>query len=240
MSKALLDYRVRVSPRGKNIRLRVTRQRGLEVIVPRGYDLDKVPGLLERKRKWVKAALDKAETLRKFFEPKPKWRLPIQIRLWALGTVWHITSRETDVSWVAVRDLGKDRLLIFGNIGNEQKCRAALMRWLMRQTRDHLIPRLQTISAKTRLRVMRVFVKRQKTRWASCSRHKTISLNVKLLFLPPSLVDYVMIHELCHVAVMNHSKEFWGLVRQHCPDFRKRDERLRDMWKVVPRWAMED
>jgi predicted metal-dependent hydrolase len=65
-------------------------------------------------------------------------------------------------------------------------------------------------------------------------------LNAKLLFLPPHLVEYAMIHELCHVAVMNHSQNFWGLVRRHCPDFRKRDERLRDMWKVVPRWAMED
>ena len=87
------------------------------------------------------------------------------------------------------------------------------------------------------LRYRGVYIKRQKTRWASCSKHGAISLNAKLLFLPLEIVDYAMIHELCHVAVMNHSKEFWDLVMRHCPDFRSRDNRLREMWKVIPRWA---
>jgi hypothetical protein len=116
-----LDYRVRVSPRAKNIRLRVSRQRGLEVIVPRDYDLDKVPSLLERKKRWVHEALERAAKLRKFFEPKPRWRLPTHIRFPATGAVWHVASRETDVSCVTVRKLGNDRLLIFGNIGDEKK-----------------------------------------------------------------------------------------------------------------------
>jgi predicted metal-dependent hydrolase len=235
-----LDYRVRVSPRAKNVRLKVSRQQGLEVIVPRGYDLDKVPGLLERKKRWVGEALERAAKLRKFFEPKPQWRLPTHVKFPATGVVWHVASKETDVSWVAARELGNGRLLIFGNIGDEKECRAALTRWLMRKTRAYLIPQLRSVSEKTHLRFKRVFVRRQRTRWASCSRHKTISLNAKLLFLPPRLVEYVMIHELCHIAVMNHSKDFWGLVQRHCPGFRERDAQLREMWKVVPRWAMSD
>ena len=107
----------------------------------------------------------------------------------------------------------------------------------MRQTRAHLIPRLQSIGLKTQLRYRRAYIKRQKTRWASCSKHKTISLNAKLLFLPPEIVDYVMVHELCHVSVMSHSRQFWELVALHCPDYRKLDKRLREMWKVIPRWA---
>jgi predicted metal-dependent hydrolase len=62
-------------------------------------------------------------------------------------------------------------------------------------------------------------------------------LNAKLLFLPPELVDYVMIHELSHLAEMNHSKRFWALVERHDPRFRILDRQLRDMWKEVPRWA---
>jgi predicted metal-dependent hydrolase len=237
MSEALFDYRVRHSPRGRNVRLRVTRQRGLEIIVPRGYDVTKIPALLEHKKQWIRAALERIEKLRKFFEPEPNWRPPLQIKLPAIGTVWHVVAKDTDVPWVAVREMDAQRLLVFGNIGDEKACRAALTRWLMRQTRVHLVPRLQTIGLKTQLRYRRAYIKRQKTRWASCSKHKTISLNAKLMFLPSELVDYVMIHELCHVAVMNHSKEFWELVRRHCPDYRRRDNRLRDMWKVVPRWA---
>jgi predicted metal-dependent hydrolase len=209
----------------------------LEVIVPRGFDRTKVSGLLERKKQWIRTAIKRAESLRKFFEPEPNWRVPLQIKLPAVGMVWHVTSKETNVSWVAVRDLAADQLLAFGNISNDKAAKAALARWLMRQTRAFLVPRLQAMSLKTGLRYRRTYIRRQKTRWASCSKHKMISLNSKLLFLPPEIVEYIMIHELCHVVIMNHSKEYWELVERHCPDYRKRDSRLRDMWKVVPRWA---
>jgi predicted metal-dependent hydrolase len=237
MSNALFEYRLRRSPQGRNVRLRVTRQRGLEVIVPKDYNVSKVPALLERKKQWISTALERVESLRKFFEPEPNWRAPLQIKLPAIGATWHVVAKETKVTWVAVRELDEQRLLIFGNVGDEKACRDALSRWLMRQTRAHLIPRLQSIGLKSQLRYHRASIKRQRTRWASCSKHKTISLNVKLLFLPSEIVDYVIIHELCHIAVMRHSREFWNLVERFCPNYRQLDNRLREMWKVVPRWA---
>ncbi len=237
MSEALFKYCVRVSPKGRSVRLRVTLQRGLEVVIPKGYDEGKIPALLERKRNWVHAALERAESHRKFFEPEPAWRLPIQIRLPVVGAIWHVTSRATDVPWVAVREIGPEQLLVFGAIEDQEACRSALARWLIRQARGHLVPRLQSISLKTGLHYKGVLIKRQRTRWASCSRHGTISLNAKLLFLPPPVVDYVMTHELCHLAEMNHSKRFWQLVRQHYPGYRDVDAQLREMWKAVPRWA---
>jgi predicted metal-dependent hydrolase len=115
--------------------------------------------------------------------------------------------------------------------------RAALARWLMRQTREILGPRVETISQKIRVKYRRVLVKRPKTRWASCSKRRSISLNMKLLFLPRDLVDYAIIHELCHVTEMSHSAQFWLLVEGHCANFREFDRKLRDMWKVIPRWA---
>lgn len=237
MNRTLFSYQVRVSPQGRNVRLRVTVKHGLEVIVPQNYDTGRVPDLLERKKHWIRVALEKAESHRKFFEPKSTWSVPNKICLPAISAVWHISTRETDVRWVAVRQLGSDRLLVFGAISDERACRAALKRWLMRQTRAHLAPRLEIISKRTGIRFQRSFVRHQKTRWASCSRHRAISLNGKLLFLSPDLVDYVMVHELCHVVEMNHSKRFWDLVERHHLSFRKQDIRLREMWKHVPHWA---
>jgi predicted metal-dependent hydrolase len=240
MSEALFEYRLKVSPRGKSVRLRVSFQHGLEVAIPKGYDESKVPGLLERKRQWVRAALERVESHRKFFEPEPRWRLPIEIRLPAVGVAWHVTSKQSDMAFAAVREVAPGRLLVFGAIQDEAACRAALSRWLMRQTRAALVPRLQTLSNKIGIASARVLVKRQRTRWASCSRRRVVSLNVKLLFLPPEFVDYVMLHELCHVIEMNHSKRFWAVLRQHCPAYRRLDARLREMWKVVPKWAVKD
>jgi len=239
MSEALFQYHLRISPRARNIRLRVTIQQGLEVFVPRGYDSAKIPDLLERKKNWIRAALENAESRRKFFEPKPAWRLPTEIKLAALGITWSVRKRESDVPWVAVREIGPSTLLVSGKVNHERICQAALNRWLMRQTRKHLVPRLNELTRRTGLRFERVLVKKQRTRWASCSRHKTISLNAKLLFLPSELVDYVMIHELCHLSEMNHSQGFWRLVRYHCPDFHRHDVQLREMWKHLPGWLFE-
>lgn len=86
----------------------------------------------------------------------------------------------------------------------------------------------------------RVLVKSQRTRWASCSKNKTISLNLKLLFIPADLIRYALIHELCHTERMNHSKEFWAIVRDHEPDFRALDDKLRSAWRYVPAWLDAD
>ncbi len=237
MPDALFKYQIRVSPKARNIRLKVTMKQGLEVIVPQGYDQKKVPELLKRKKHWVREALDRAERNRKFFEPEPGWKLPYKIALPAIGSVWHVTVKETKVDWVAVREIGADRLLIYGAVQDQQACRAALARWLIRQTRANLAPRLHAISCEIGLRYKRCFIKRQKTRWASCSPHGTITLNAKLLFLPQHIVEYVMIHELCHVKEMNHTKRYWQLLARHCSQYLKYDKQLREMWKIVPRWA---
>src|SRR5579884_772672 len=188
-----LEYRVRVSPRSRSVRLRVTARNGLEVIVPRGYDITTLPSLLRRKTSWIQIAMERAEAQRKFFEPEPIWHVPQEINLPALGKSWHVTAVETESAAVTVRELGDGTLLVRGAVRYEAACRTALSRWLMRLTRRHLYDRLQALSLKTGLRHERIFVQRARTRWGSCSRRRTISLNAKLLFLPPEFVDYVMI-----------------------------------------------
>lgn len=237
MSESSFTYILRESVRAKNVRLRVTPQRGLEVIVPANFDHQRIHSLLERKKGWIRAALERAEETRKFFEPRPSWRPPARIHLQAIGRVYQVDAKETDAPAVTVRASSLDTIKIYGCIEDDRACRLSLVRWLSRQARGHLIPRLQELSAATGLTYQQVFIRQQKTRWASCSRHRNISLNLKLLFLPPALVDYVLIHELCHLAEMSHSNNFWAEVERHCPSYRKLDAQLREMWKLVPRWA---
>jgi predicted metal-dependent hydrolase len=73
----------------------------------------------------------------------------------------------------------------------------------------------------------KVTIRNQSTRWGSCSRRGNINFNYKLALLPENLVDYVIVHELCHLGEFNHSKDFWDLVARTIPDFKERRQELR-------------
>ena len=73
----------------------------------------------------------------------------------------------------------------------------------------------------------KVTVRNQSTRWGSCSKSGNINFNYKLALLPESLVDYVVVHELCHLGEFNHSKKFWDLVARTVPDYKERRQELR-------------
>lgn len=73
-----------------------------------------------------------------------------------------------------------------------------------------------------------ITVRDQKTRWGSCSSRGTLSFNYRLIFAPPAVLDYVVVHELCHLTHMNHSKAFWSMVGAVMPDYRIYKNWLRD------------
>ncbi len=66
----------------------------------------------------------------------------------------------------------------------------------------------------------RITIKNQVTRWGSCSAKKNLNFNCLLMLCPDEVLDYVIVHELCHLLHMDHSKEFWAEVERHCPDWR--------------------
>lgn len=74
----------------------------------------------------------------------------------------------------------------------------------------------------------RITVRDQKTRWGSCSSKGTLSFNYRLLFAPPRVLDYVVVHELCHLTYMNHSRDFWNKVASVMPDYLTCKRWLRD------------
>uniref|UniRef100_UPI0018AB9FA7 M48 family metallopeptidase n=1 Tax=Clostridium tertium TaxID=1559 RepID=UPI0018AB9FA7 len=64
-------------------------------------------------------------------------------------------------------------------------------------------------------------IKDQKSLWGSCNSRREIRLNWRLVLMPQFVMDYIIIHELCHIKQMNHSKEFWKLVESHCPNYKE-------------------
>jgi predicted metal-dependent hydrolase len=105
--------------------------------------------------------------------------------------------------------------------------RSALEHHLQNLARACLIQRTWELVEHHGAKIRRVVVRNQKSRWGSCSCNGTISLNWRLIQLPPPVRDYIIVHELMHLRELNHSPRFWAQVAKACPDYRIAEEWLK-------------
>ncbi|MBP6858273.1 MAG: M48 family metallopeptidase [Candidatus Pacebacteria bacterium] len=92
-----------------------------------------------------------------------------------------------------------------------------------------LTERLEHFNKIYRFKYGRISIRDQHSRWGSCSAKGNINFNYKLILLPDELRDYVVVHELCHLGELNHSRKFWALVEQTIPGYKKVQKRLRGL-----------
>jgi predicted metal-dependent hydrolase len=231
-----IDYVIRVSAKAKRVQLKLSIARELEVVVPRNFDLNRIPEILQQKQAWIETATAQLEAQRQSFGVDTSDRLPSSLSLRAIDAEWQIDYQHRRSSNLVAIEAGKNQLILQGDYTDEWTCKVTLQQWLMRKAHDALVPWLQETSNKHNLPFNKAQIKSQKTRWASCSSLKTINLNCKLLFLPPPLVHYVFVHELCHTIHLNHSAQFWALVEDKEPSYKKLNQDLRSAWRYVPIW----
>ncbi|SFN05668.1 hypothetical protein SAMN05660284_00421 [Formivibrio citricus] len=103
----------------------------------------------------------------------------------------------------------------------------ALARFMKRRAAEFLPQRVAYWSARMGLQPARVGLSSARRRWGSCAAHGGIRLNWRLMQAPPAAIDYVVIHELAHLAELNHSPRFWALVEVHCPDWKHQRDWLK-------------
>jgi len=231
------DYRVRVSRRAKHVSIRVSHRTGVEVVVPPGYDLNRVPTLVEKRQEWIARTLQRLEQEKQAIAPGALEVLPQRIELRSIPENWTVSYQPQATTHLTATPTVQRELRLVGPTDNQVACQQVLRKWLEHKARYHLVPWLRQVSHEVDLPYQRASIRHQKTRWASCSSRQSISLNAKLLFLPPPLVRYVFIHELCHTVHMNHSRQFWALVGEKDPEYERWDEELRKAWCYVPAWA---
>jgi len=225
------NWRVRVSDRARRMTIRVFAGGRVEIVVPRWARAAAIQSFVSEHREW---------TERKVAELSSRMPaasvLPDRIELAA--------TQES----IAVRycgGSGRPRLKVVdavtleirGETSNAALVRRCLQRWLLERARKALQPWLEQIASQTGLAFDSLQVRRQRTRWGSCSVRRTISLNCCLLFQRPEVVSYLLIHELSHTRHMNHSHRFWRLVATHSPEFRRLDRELVQGWQNVPLWV---
>ena len=231
----LPSYQVRESQRAKRVSLRVSVEGDVEVVIPHKFDRSQIPALIEQRRDWIIKTRAKLLTTRK----ADNWQdeKPDQVELRACKETWRVVYEKTADPGAICLPTPRKTLKVRGDVDSIPICQAVLQQWLSHRAQRDLVPWLRQVSFDIDLPFKQASVRGQKTRWASCSSRKDISLNYKLLFLPPNLVEYVLVHELCHTIHMNHSKQFWALVGKKQPDYEPRRKAIKKGWTYVPRWA---
>ena len=225
-------YTVRRSARARYVRFVVSAD-GLAVVVPIKFCvLRDLPPLLEKKKDWIVRALEKVAA--RVRQKADTGGAPDVIALRALEEQWRVTFAP----------LTKERLtegngtITLTSDFSESEAIAALNRWLHVKGCMWLPKFLDEEARRYCFSYSRVTIKEQKSRWGSCSSKGNINLNSRLLFLPPYLVRHVLLHELCHLKEMNHSKAFHDLLSRIDPDAKKHTVQLRQAWSFVPGWAL--
>lgn len=232
-----VPYEIRVSRRSRRVRLTINARDGLVLVTPPGVGREWLEELASSWHRWVARQLDTLAI------PDQQTReaqatLPERVELGAAGETWELVYRYVPRSPARVRESRGGLLLLSGDCADTDACKNALRRWLLRRARELLPPWLAEISGETGLEYRKLGIRSQRSRWGSCSAQGDITLNCQLLFLPPRLARHVMLHELCHTQVLNHSPRFWRTVARFEPELEELRRDMRRSWSYVPEWAM--
>jgi predicted metal-dependent hydrolase len=224
-------WHVRISRRARRLSMRVTPGGRVDVVVPPGVGIPAVERFVAQHREWAERRLRELA----LHAPHAAERRPSRLALALPGKSWTVEYSQSSRS--SVTDSGDGVLRVRTPQDTDAQIGRALLRWLSREAEGHLRGRLEAVAAETGLDYTRLILRRQRTRWGSCSRSGTVSLNVCLAFQRPNVVRYLMIHELCHRRHMNHSAAYWRLVESIEPDWRALDKELLKGWRNVPGWV---
>lgn len=168
------------------------------------------------------------------YQPWVSLRLPRTIIIrYPQITYWQVIYQFATRTHV-IADHKTGRLLIQGS--NTISYQHALFQWLKSEAKKQLIPRLKHLSQLHNIPCNKASVRHQKRRLGSCSSNGNISLNLVLLFLDPSLVDYVICHELTHILHMNHSKVFWEQLNTICSNAKHKEKQTQLAYLSLQQW----
>jgi len=199
--------------------------------VPPGASPATVQKFIGTHRQWIHRRVEDLSTAAAVDDSRPA-----SIKLPALGRHYAVEYVHAGESTVRVRVARENLLVVTGPLHDDRALAAALRSWLADLAQQQLGCELAKVALEGDFRYARAQIRRQRTRWGSCSASGTISLNVCLLFLRPQVVRYLLLHELCHTRHMNHSAKFWALVERLEPDYRALDQELLRGWQSVPGW----
>jgi predicted metal-dependent hydrolase len=220
---------VRRHPRARRLSIRVHPGGRVVVVVPRRSSAASIQRFIGEHRDWI---IRTSQQL----APTEAVALPTRLSLPALRRELAVNFEQGGEQAHRWSEQG-GILQVRAAASEPDTCMRSLRDWLLAQARRTGPTLVAQVSAETGLAPARLQFRLQRTRWGSCSSRGTVSLNACMLFLEGPLLRYLLLHELCHLRHMNHSRRYWALVGSYEPDYRALDRALDQAWREVPGWV---
>jgi predicted metal-dependent hydrolase len=199
------------------------------VVVPRGVAPNVVKAFVARNTSWIDRKVAEMGRI-----AGPALQMPESVEFAATGERIRVQWRQS-----SERSWRQEQNLLIVEAKDLAAAYVVLREWLLSAARDRLVPMIAALAQQLGCSLTGVIIRRQRTRWGSCSSRGSVSLNCALMFMQPEVVRYLMIHELSHLAQMNHSERFWRTVEHHEPNYRALDRQLTAGWRGVPAWVFK-
>lgn len=200
-----------VRSRRRSVALTVSREAVLTVRAPLRFPIDRIEAFIEEKRAWVDRVMEKAR-----FRSEEKENHTYQDGevFWYVGARYPLRLSERSTPSL-------------GFSGNEfvlarrfhSRAKERFLAWYRREAKRVLMERVEYFARQYELRYKMVTINAARTRWGSCSGVGRLNFTFRLVMAPLSVIDYVVVHELAHLAHRNHSRAFWNAVATMYPDF---------------------
>ncbi len=216
------EYTIRRSQRAKRTRIVVTNEK-VEVVAPDGISERRIHAFVNSQAGWVSRSIKKIRSQkRNIVDLAPavyqegaiipfqgeKYELRIQN---GVESVVNRTEKIMTVESPCFADLSK----------KSEEIRQLIISWMKQQARIEVERYMERHKPLLCLRPGKIRIKTQKSRWGSCGIHNDININWLLILAPPEVLEYVVVHELCHIRERNHSARFWQLVAAHLPAYQQ-------------------
>lgn len=183
--------------------------KGVEVVVPENFGTERLNEFVYSKRDWISRMSQHYSKVRERSEHQ-------EGSIFFLGSKYQFRIVKDRFPSVIVSDAL--RTITF-HVTDRRGYKKEIEHWYRQQTLRLISERLPQLCAMTGLSYNKFSIKRQRSRWGSCSRKSNLNFNLLLAAAPAEVIDYVIIHELAHTVELNHSKRFWQVVQQVDPKY---------------------
>ncbi|MCT4563036.1 MAG: M48 family metallopeptidase [Maledivibacter sp.] len=209
--------------RRKTIQIKLLPPDNVSIKAPYGFSNMEIKAFVEGKRNWIKKKLDFFEQHniqvmdRKYVEGE-------KLLLYGDEYILSITENNHKKSSVA---LESHKLIVNSPSAKSELIKQVLEAFYRIKAKEIIFSLSLKYEGLLGLKPNMIRIKKQKKRWGSCSSKGNLNFNFKLAMAPIRVIDYVVLHEFCHLRHMNHSREFWNLVEEYMPDYLEKREWLR-------------